>query len=46
MTNDYRLTHLGLADRPGWPTLSDHTKALDRDGEDSSLQLGMTAGSE
>jgi hypothetical protein len=37
MTNDYRLTHLELAHRAGWPALSGHAKALYRDAEDSSL---------
>jgi hypothetical protein len=38
MTNDYRLTHSGLADRRRITALSGHTKALYRDAEDSSLR--------
>ena len=38
MTNDYQLTHARLAHRAGWPASSGHTKALYRDGEDTSLR--------
>jgi hypothetical protein len=38
MTDDYRLAHLGLADRHEWPAISSHTKSLYPDDEDSSLR--------